>query len=159
VLRRRQVRLKNQSKGNIMKYLLFAATLAASIAPALATDTNISLSIGQPELYGRIEIADYPPPRVVYRNPISVGHVADGRTPLYLHVPRSHYKSWRKNCSRYDACNERVYFVQDYWYVHEYVPRYQKIQHDRHEEHINHDGRSNELGVDLNNQIDGVRLD
>lgn len=78
-----------------MKRLLFAAVLlAATAAPALATDVGISLRIGQPAIYGRVDIGGYPPPRVIYRQPMVVE-----RVPVYVvqngwyqreYVPRHH---------------------------------------------------------------------
>ncbi|MES2182625.1 MAG: hypothetical protein V4493_11065 [Pseudomonadota bacterium] len=48
------------------------------------------------------------------------------RPPIYLRVPPGHAKHWDKHCREYNACNERVYFVQDDWYNREYAPRYQE---------------------------------
>jgi hypothetical protein len=42
-----------------------------------------------------------------------------------MRVPPGHVKDWRQYCKQYNACNERVYFVQDSWYHQEYAPRYQ----------------------------------
>ena len=109
-----------------MKYLFFAAALAAVAAPAIAADVGMSLSIGQPGFYGRINIGDFPQPRLIYQQPRVLYHAAMHRPPIYLHVPPGHAKNWRKHCREYNACNERVYFVQDNWYSREYVPRYQE---------------------------------
>ena len=57
------------------------------------------------------------------------------REPIYLHVPPGHAKNWRKHCRKYDACGERVYFVQDSWYNQVYVPSYQERNDDHHDEH------------------------
>jgi len=46
-------------------------------------------------------------------------------------VPPGHARNWRKHCREYNACGERVYFVQNNWYDREYVPRYQKQHRDR----------------------------
>jgi len=118
-----------------MKRLLFAAALALATAPALATDVGVSISIGQPGFYGRIDIGGYPPPQLIYREPIVIQRVAVNRPPIYLHVPPGHAKNWRKHCSAYNACGERVYFVQSNWYEREYVPRYQKQHRDRGDDH------------------------
>jgi hypothetical protein len=56
------------------------------------------------------------------------------RQPIYLHVPPGHAKNWRKHCREYNACGERVYFVQNDWYEREYVPRYQKQHRDRQDD-------------------------
>ncbi len=114
-----------------MKRLLIAAALTiVAASPALATDVGVSISIGQPGFYGRIDIGDYPQPRLIYREPRVIQRVAV-REPIYLHVPPGHAKNWRKHCRQYDACGERVYFVQDTWYNQVYVPRYQERHHDR----------------------------
>jgi len=109
-----------------MKRFLLAAALAATTAPALATDVGVSISIGQPGFYGRIDIGGYPSPRVLYPQPVIIEHVPMQRPPIYLRVPPGHAKKWSKHCHEYNACGERVYFVQDDWYQNEYVPHYQE---------------------------------
>lgn len=114
-----------------MKRLLIAAALTiAAASPALAADVGVSISIGDPGFYGRIDIGDYPRPRLVYSEPRVIYREA-AREPIYLHVPPGHAKNWRKHCGKYDACGERVYFVQDSWYNQVYVPRYQERHDDR----------------------------
>lgn len=118
-----------------MKRILITAALAAFIAtPALATDVGVSISIGQPGFYGRIDIGDFPPPQVVYRQPRAIHRVPVDRPPIYLRVPPGHATNWKKHCHKYNACGERVYFVQDNWYNREYVPRYQEQHRDRRNE-------------------------
>lgn len=117
-----------------MKRLLIAAALAAAIAPVLAADVGVSVSIGQPSFYGRIDIGDYPQPQLIYRQPIVVERVPVDRPPIYLRVPPGHAKHWSKHCREYNACGERVYFVQDSWYNREYVPRYQEQHRDRRDD-------------------------
>lgn len=135
-----------------MKRFLFASVVAAaSIAtPALAADVGVSISIGQPGFYGRIDIGDYyPPPRVIYRQPRVIERVPMDRPPIYLRVPPGHAKHWRKNCHKYNACGERVYFVQDSWYNREYVPRYQQQHRDRRDDRSDeqrNDDRGNQRG-------------
>lgn len=117
-----------------MKRLLIAVTIAtATVAtPILAADIGVSVSVGQPGFYGRLDIGDYPQPMVIYQQPRHVERgVSIYRQPIYMHVPPGHAKNWRKHCGKYNACGERVYFVQDDWYNHEYVPRYQKRQDER----------------------------
>ena len=115
------------------RFLIAVAVAAATVtAPALAADVGVSVSIGQPGFYGRLDIGDYPQPQVIYRQPrvIERGIPAD-RPPVYLRVPPGHAKNWSKHCREYNACGERVFFVQDKWYNHEYVPRYQERHRDR----------------------------
>jgi hypothetical protein len=138
-----------------MKRFLIAAAVAAITAttvtnPALAADVAVSLSVGQPGFYGRLDLGDYPQPQVIYSQPIVVEQVAVERPPIYLRVPPGQAKHWSKHCREYNACGERVYFVQDNWYNHEYVPRYRE-QHrdeDRGEHGNNHHGNNHEQGHD-----------
>jgi hypothetical protein len=103
-----------------------AAALSALALPALATDVGVSISIGEPGFYGRIDIGGYPPPAVIYREPVVVERVTVRRPPVYLHVPPGHAKNWSKHCHDYGACGEQVYFVREDWYDREYVPRYRE---------------------------------
>lgn len=118
-----------------MKHLLIAAALAATAmaSSAFAADVGVSVSIGQPGFYGRLDIGDYPypQPRLIYREPRVVERVYVERDPIYLRVPPGHAKNWPRYCSRYDACGERVYFVQDSWYERDYVPYYHQRYYDR----------------------------
>jgi len=128
-----------------MKHLLFAAALALATVPALAADVGVSISIGQPGFYGQIDIGGYPPPQMIYREPMVIQRVAVNRPPIYLHVPPGHAKNWRKHCSAYNACGERVYFVQSSWYEREYVPRYQKQHRDSGDDsHDDQRGKQND---------------
>ena len=141
-----QARLYNLSEGTIMKRLLFAAALAAIAAPSLAADVGVSLSIGQPGFYGHIDIGDFPQPRLIYQQPRVIYRAAMHRPPIYLHVPPGHAKNWRRHCREYNACEERVFFVQDNWYSQEYVPRYQERHGDRRDDRRDdhRDGRGND---------------
>lgn len=114
-----------------MKHLLIAALMAAASLPALAADARLSISLGDPRFYGRIEIGDYPQPRVIYRHPIMIEQRSDRPSPIYMRVPPGHAKHWDKHCREYHACGERVFFVQDGWYNRDYAPRYRKL-HGRH---------------------------
>lgn len=117
-----------------MKRLLFAAVLALATFPVFASDVGVSVSIGQPGFYGRLDIGGYPPPQLIYRQPVIIEHVTVRRPPVYLYVPPGHAKNWRKHCRAYNACGERVYFVQDRWYSREYVPRYRQRHGDRRDD-------------------------
>jgi hypothetical protein len=133
-----------------MKRLLIAVVVAVTTinTPALAADVGVSVSIGQPGFYGQLDIGNFPQPQVIYRQPIIVERgVPANRPPVYLRVPPGHAKNWSKHCREYNACGERVYFVQDKWYSHEYVPRYQEQHRDRQgggrDEHGNGQGGKN----------------
>lgn len=128
-----------------MKLQLCAASLLILSAAATAADVNLSVSIGQPDFYGRIDIGNYPPPRLVYAQPVIIErheHYID-EPPIYLRVPPGHRKHWAKHCHEYNACGQRVYFVRDSWYMNEYVPRYREAHgdhgdHDRHGDYGRH---------------------
>ena len=98
------------------------AALACVAAPAMAApDVGVSVHVGQPGVYGRIDLGRVPPPVVVYAQPIVVQPpprvvTAPPPQPVYLWVPPGHQKQWSKHCGRYDACGVPVYFVQDRWY-------------------------------------------
>ena len=110
-----------------------AALLALGLVSlsAQAANVDVSINIGQPDYYGRIDPRDFGRPVLLYNEPQVIYPAASRRDPVYLHVPPGHARNWRKYCHRYNACNERVYFVQDNWYQREYVPRYQAAHNDR----------------------------
>ena len=113
-----------------MKYILSAVLLAAAaFNTASAADVGVSVSIAQPGLYGRIDIGDFPHPPVIFPDPIAIERVPVGRPVIYLHVAPGQARHWRRHCHEYNACGERVMFVQDGWYDREYVPRYRE-RHD-----------------------------
>lgn len=119
-----------------MKRILLASALTIAALSAHAA-VGVSINVGEPGFYGRIDIGDYPPPVVVYEQPILVRHIAVPPPPIYLRVPPGHARHWSRYCARYNACGVPVYFVQDRWYNDVYVPRYR----DRHEyEHDNDRG-------------------
>jgi len=70
----------------------------------------------------------YPRPIIIEQQPMTVV-----RQPIYLRVPPGHEKHWDKNCYKYNACGQPVYFVQDNWYREVYAPRYYG-QADRHDD-------------------------
>ena len=109
-----------------MKHFLFAAALVTITAPALAADVGVSVNIGQPGFYGRIDMGNYPQPQLIYTAPVMIQPMPMGMTPqpIYLRVPPGHRKNWRKHCQRYGACGQPVYFVRDNWYNNVYVPSY-----------------------------------
>lgn len=121
------------------RYLIAAAIFAATVtSPAQAADVGVSVSIGQPGFYGRLDIGDFPRPPLIFAQPMIIQRGPVERPPIYLRVPPGHSKHWSKHCREYNACGERVFFVQDGWYEREYAPRYQQQHPDRQ------DSRSNE---------------
>ncbi len=129
------------------RFLIAAAITAATLSvPALAADVGVSVSIGQPGFYGQLNIGDFPQPRVLYAQPIIVERgISMDRQPVYLRVPPSHARNWKKHCREYRACGERVLFVRDDWYENQYVPRYQEQHRDRGYDHRDN-GRGNDHG-------------
>ena len=109
-----------------MKRFLLAAALAAITALALRAEAGVSIEVGHPGFYGRIDIGGFPQPRLIFPDPVIIDHVHVGGPPVYLHVPPGHAKDWGKHCRQYDACGHRVYFVHDSWYNEVYVPTYQE---------------------------------
>lgn len=117
-----------------MKQLLIAAAVVvATITTAHAADVGVSVTVGQPGFYGKIDIGNFPQPQVINVQPVIVQRGPDERPPVYLHVPPGHAKHWSKHCREYNACGERVFFVEDNWYNREYAPRYQEQHRGREE--------------------------
>ena len=93
-------------------------TLACASGSLVAqTSVGVSIGINQPGVYGRIDIGNYPPPVLVYPQPVIIAPppVMVQRQPIYLYVPPGHQKHWGKHCARYNACGQPVYFVQEQW--------------------------------------------
>lgn len=109
-----------------IKYFLLAAVFATAAGSALASDVGVSVSIGQPGFYGRIDLGNMPQPQLIYASPVIIQQVPVGvvRQPIYLRVPPGHEKKWSKHCRKYNACGQPVYFVQQDWYTNVYAPGY-----------------------------------
>lgn len=118
---------------SLIRRFVLAALVTAAL-PALAADVGVSISVGQPGFYGRLDIGGFPPPQVVYNQPVIVERAQVQGPPLYLRVPPGHARHWAKHCREYNACGERVYFVKDGWYNQQYVPRYREQHRDRRDE-------------------------
>lgn len=105
-----------------MKNFLIGAALAVA---SLSASAQVSISIGQPGYYGRVDIGSFAPPPVVYGPPVIVtrGYVGE---PIYLRAPLEHRRHWSRYCGRYGACGQRVLFVRDDWYRNSYAPRYRE---------------------------------
>ena len=124
-----------------MNRYVVSLLLAAATLPAFAADVGVSVSVGQPGFYGRIDIGNAPPPVLIYPQPVVIQrvYVAQPPPPLYLHVPPGHAQKWSKHCHKYDACSRPVYFVKDDWYNNVYVPHYQQV-------HASSNGKGNGKG-------------
>jgi hypothetical protein len=134
-----------------MKLFLIAFAVATMSASAVAAD--ITVNIGQPGYYGRIDLGNgYPQPQVIYAEPRIITRGPQLMAPVYLRVPPGHRKNWKNDCRRYNACGERVFFVQDNWYQRDYAPRYQK-QHSKNND--KHDGNKQKGGKDQGDKHGG----
>src|SRR5258707_7947314 len=119
-----------------MNKLLFSGLTLAMISgawagPAAANDLSVSISIGEPGFYGRLDIGEFPQPQLIYAQPVIIERT-DGygsREPLYLRVPPGHERRWDHYCHQYNACGQPVYFVRDGWDLHTYAPQYRKHHH------------------------------
>ena len=114
----------------MFKKILLLGFAASALVPALAqTNVGVSIGINQPGVYGRVDIGNFPQPRIVYPQPIVIvqSPVAVQQQPIYLYVPPGHQKNWSKHCARYNACGQPVYFVREDWV------------RERYEEHHDHD--------------------
>jgi hypothetical protein len=111
------------------KFLRMAAMLAMVSGQSLAADVGVSISVGEPGFYGRLDIGNFPPPQLIYPRPIVIQPVAGVvYEPIYLRVPPAHAGDWRRYCNAYGACGRPVYFVQDRWYNEVYVPHYRQYR-------------------------------
>ncbi|MDC8784770.1 hypothetical protein [Roseateles koreensis] len=127
------------------KLALLGLTLMLSGTAAMATDVGVSVTIGQPGFYGRIDLGSPPPAAMIYAQPVVIQQMPGPvYSPLYLRVPPGHEKHWNKHCREYQACNRPVYFVRDDWYQRTYVERrddrdHREYREDRREDR--HDDR------------------
>jgi hypothetical protein len=121
---------------NSKKCLGFALVALALHTAASAADVGVSVNISEPGFYGRIDIGRVPSPVLIYPQPVIIEQrpVNVMRQPIYLHVPPGHEKKWDKHCSRYNACGQPVFFVQDGWYRDVYAPRYYEGDSGRRED-------------------------
>lgn len=104
------------SKNSVRCSLVASALLLAVAQPVLAQ--NVSISVTQPGVYGRVDIGQ-PVPQTAWvnPNPVIIQQVSNGyqRQPIYLYVPPTHSSNWGRYCGRYNACAQPVVFVQDQW--------------------------------------------
>ena len=109
-----------------MKRLILGVALAVLAGSAFAADVGVSINIGQPGFYGRIDLGNVAQPQVIYAQPVVIQPVQVGVVvqPLYLRVPFGHEKQWARHCREYNACGQPVYFVRDDWYSNVYAPQY-----------------------------------
>ncbi len=134
-----------------MKSFLLICLMVGSLLSGTA-QAVVSVNIGQPGFYGRIEIGNSPQPQIIYPEPVIIQPIPTQVVvpqPLYLHVPPGHAKKWSKHCHRYNACSQPVYFVREGWYNEVYVPYYRhkhEHKHGKKHPHGHHHGKGHKKG-------------
>jgi hypothetical protein len=121
------------------KSLILMLSLAAVGGALATTNIGVSIGIGGPGQYGRIDINNYPQPVLVMPQPVVVmpTPVAVYQRPIYLYVPSTHRNDWRRYCGQYGACGQPVYFVQESW-VRERYAKEHPHQHGKKNGHGKH---------------------
>jgi opacity protein-like surface antigen len=113
--------MHDHPEGKTMKKIFLAAAALLLASAAQATDVGVSVQVGQPGFYGRIDIGNVAPPPVVLAQPVWVERRPVHVAPVYMRVPPGHQKNWAKHCARYNACGTPVYFVREEWYQERYA--------------------------------------
>jgi len=134
-----------------MKSWLVVAGIALFVPwVALAGDAHVSVTMGAPGFYGRIDVGGLPhPPALIFPHPVVIAPVPIGvpvPAPVYFHVPPGHEKNWAKHCGAYHACGRPVFFVRNAWYNDVYVPAYREKHGHGGEGHGNGHGGGNSHG-------------
>lgn len=127
----------------MFKKIALIGFAVSALVPALAqTNVGVSIGINQPGVYGRVDIGNFPQPRIVYPQPVVIvqSPVAVQQQPIYLYVPPGHQKNWSKHCARYSACGQPVYFVREDWVRERYEERH---HHDEDHGHGKGHGKGN----------------
>src|SRR5436190_23866566 len=104
-----------------MKKIILALSMTLLAAAAQATDVGVSVQVGQPGFYGRIDFGNVAPPPVVLSEPVWVQRRPVNVAPVYMRIPPGHQKNWSKHCAKYNACGTPVYFVKEDWYQQRYA--------------------------------------
>ncbi|MBW8846047.1 MAG: hypothetical protein JF607_13865 [Burkholderiales bacterium] len=116
-----------------MKKIFPALTLALLAGATQAADVGVSIQVGQPGFYGRIDIGQTAPPPVMMAEPVWVQRRPVHVEPVYMRIPPGHQKHWDKHCAQYNACGVPVYFVREDWYQERYArPQIDNDQGDDH---------------------------
>ena len=109
----------------MMKHFLIALSVIVFASTAQAAGVGVSVSVGQPGFYSRIDIGGLPRPQTIYPRPVTIlpppGRVV--AEPVYLYVPAGHARHWSRHCREYNACGRPVYFLHDRWYNDVYAAR------------------------------------
>lgn len=115
-----------------------ALALCAYLAPVSAADVGLSRNMGDPGYYGRIDLGGAPRPRIIYSQPVIVERMRVRQDAVYLHVRPGHARNWKRHCHQYNACGQRVYFVNDNWYETVYVDHHRQRRAGRDDHADNH---------------------
>lgn len=107
----------------MMKTLLLGAALGVA---ALSAGAQVSVTIGQPGFYGRMDMGGFAPAPLVYGPPVIASGGYYSGAPVYLRVPLYQRRNWGRYCRLYNACGLQVLFVRDDWYANSYIPRYRE---------------------------------
>jgi hypothetical protein len=157
------LREDNMKKTALIAPVVMALGLSLGSATPAMADVGVSINIGEPNFFGRIDIGDAPPPVLRAQRPVIIERGPPGAPvePIYLHVPLSESRNWRNYCGHYDACGRPVYFVQDTWYRNVYVPHYhahrQEFDQRYHERHDDRHDTHGERRDERNNGHDDHR--
>ena len=118
--------------------LTLAAAAVVSLPAHAVTNIGVTIGINAPGQYGRINIDNYPQPRVLMSQPLiyAPSPVAIYQRPIYLYVPQAHQANWGRYCGSYRACGQPVYFVQETWVREEY-----RREHDKRDKRDDRDDR------------------
>lgn len=118
-----------------MKRMLTAIAVLGATTFGLAGQAraDMSVTLGEPGFYGRIEIGESRPV-LLYDRPVVIV-AGPRRPPVYMRVPPGHAMRWERYCSLYDSCGVPVYFVDDDWYGRTYAPHYRDHHRGPHDEH------------------------
>ncbi|HUR41759.1 MAG TPA: hypothetical protein VM240_11405 [Verrucomicrobiae bacterium] len=103
--------------------LVLISSILMLSAPLPATPVGVPAVNVDPDFYGRIALGSAPPPRILYE-PMIIERGPRQLEPIYLRVRPGEARRWKLHCSEYDACGQRVYFVQDEWYRDVYATHY-----------------------------------
>ncbi len=140
------------------KLIVLALGACAALAAVAQPSVGVSIGINQPGVFGRINIGDFPAPRVVYAQPVVIAPTAYAvhQAPIYLYVPPMHQQNWARYCGRYSACGQQVYFVHEDWVRERWAEHHRYEDHHRYEERHDH-GRDHDRGHDRGHDRDGRR--
>ncbi len=131
-----------------MKSILLLLAGTVLVGAAQAADIGVSVQVGQPGFYGRIDIGNAAPPPVVVAEPIWVQRAPVRPQPIYLRVPPGHQKHWDKHCREYNACGVPVYFVREDWYQDHYSHQDQDQRGDEGKDHGKGHGKGHDKKKD-----------